>query len=169
MNTPKNSSGRSSYDALSLPALKGGVSRAKNDEQEIALNNHELIDQLESLYCLLETLRYAKNSSFTEKEMALIEEQSYILTAQGLSEDYFEELYFNNIHLFRFNQSNPLLKRVFIDVLARTHFILESIHSYFEVRYATLESHDNLLLKKYRGLLKSTLKTSQNYREKLVL
>ena len=32
MNTPKNSSGRSSNDALSLPALKGGVSRAKNDE-----------------------------------------------------------------------------------------------------------------------------------------
>jgi len=29
MNTPKDPSGRSSNDALSLPALKGGVSRAK--------------------------------------------------------------------------------------------------------------------------------------------
>ena len=29
MNTPKDSSGRSSNDALSLPALQGGVSRAK--------------------------------------------------------------------------------------------------------------------------------------------
>tara|TARA_B100002019_G_scaffold232362_1_gene206197 strand:+ start:169 stop:372 length:204 start_codon:yes stop_codon:yes gene_type:complete len=34
MNTPKNSFGRSSNDALSLPALKGGVYRAKNDEEK---------------------------------------------------------------------------------------------------------------------------------------
>ncbi len=137
---------------------------------EIASFNHELIDKLESFYCFFQSLKMEPTVySFKREEKTLIEEQDYILIANGFTENHFDDFYFHNIQMFRKEQGDPSLRKVFINILKRQQSILTSVLSYFEIRYATLENQDNELLKQYYRILKETLKTSQNYREKLVL
>ena len=110
MNIPKNSSGRSSNDALSLPALKGRVSRAKTmrkkqiciyktqyDENRFAVSKiEENIDKIPSLW-----------SEISDKlgDIGVYPSNTYIEKA-NIELPYFDILSFMEYEIPLLNQTN---------------------------------------------------------------